>query len=138
MHVARLDDRDDFVSWFEATSPRIYGLAVHLMGDPGAAEEITIATYREAQRRGTHDPTPQLMALAHRRAVERLRINSAVGSSGRRRRRRQKTATAGCPPAVRWAYLEGLTLNQIAVRMGCTRAQAAVELSSQLRQFADR
>jgi len=71
---------------YDEVSPRIYGLVLRLVVDPQESEEITRETFAEIWRRSAaFDPHANnaaawMSAIAHRRAVERVRsrIASAV------------------------------------------------------------
>ncbi len=76
-----------FAELYDAVAPRVHGLAVRVLGDLHQAEEVTrevlLDVWRSASR---YDPSrgsalAWTMALAHRRAVDRVRS----GGAGRRR-----------------------------------------------------
>jgi RNA polymerase sigma-70 factor (ECF subfamily) len=74
---------------YDATSPTVYGLALRILADPPAAEEVTLEVYSQAFRQAqSYDPgrgTPWawLTMLARSRALDRLRADEP-----RRRRER--------------------------------------------------
>ncbi len=82
--VARLAEGDEsaLATLYDATSSLVYGLALRILRDEPAAEEVTIEVYMQALRQaGTYDPvrgTPWawLITLARSRALDRVRIES--------------------------------------------------------------
>jgi RNA polymerase sigma-70 factor (ECF subfamily) len=68
---------------YDLTSPQVYGLAVKILGDREAAEEVTLDVYTQVwkqahtydDKRGT--PGGWLMTLARTRAIDRFRAGSA-------------------------------------------------------------
>jgi RNA polymerase sigma-70 factor (ECF subfamily) len=80
-------DEQAFAELYDATSSRVYGLALRVVRDPAQAQEVTQEAYLETWRTaGRFDPTKGsaiswLMTIAHRKAVDRVR--SAEASSRR-------------------------------------------------------
>ncbi len=72
-------DQAAFAELFDATSPRLHGMVLRVLRNPGYSEETTQEVYlqiwRDAARydadRGS--PLAWMMTLAHRRAVDRVR-----------------------------------------------------------------
>jgi len=87
-------DASQLSSFYDATSRWVYGLALRILGDPGAAEEVTIDVYHQVWRSaGSYDPkkgSPNawLLTLARSRALDRLR-------SAAFRHRREKALAEG-------------------------------------------
>ncbi len=73
-----------FAELFDATSRRIYGLVLRIVGDPGFAEEIVQETYLQIWDRADGFDRSQgsalgwMLTIAHRRAVDRVRSESAA------------------------------------------------------------
>ncbi len=73
---------DALAALYDATAPLVHGLALRILGDRGAAEEVTADVYlqvwRQAVRydatRGT--PLAWLLMLARSRAIDRLRARA--------------------------------------------------------------
>ncbi len=66
-------------SLYDATSPRVYGLVLRIVGDRDLAQEVTLDVYhqawREARRFATERGSPEtwLLTIARSRAIDRLR-----------------------------------------------------------------
>ncbi|WP_024801686.1 ECF RNA polymerase sigma factor SigK [Nocardia sp. BMG51109] len=77
-------DRDAFTRFYRATNPRVFGLALRIVRNRTAAEEITqevylqvwSTAYRFDPKRAT--PIGWLMMIAHRRAVDRVRTEKTA------------------------------------------------------------
>lgn len=88
--LLRLSARGDqaaFAKLYDATSSRLYGLAVRVVRDPAQAQEVTQEAYLEVWRTAARfdsakgSATSWLMTIVHRKAVDRVR--SAEASSRR-------------------------------------------------------
>ncbi|PTR31503.1 RNA polymerase ECF family sigma subunit [Rhodococcus sp. OK519] len=72
-------DAAAFATFYDRTGPRVYGLVLRVLRDPGFSEETTQEVYLQVWKSaGTFDPDrgsplSWLMTLAHRRAVDRVR-----------------------------------------------------------------
>lgn len=72
-------DEAALAGFYDATCALVHGLAVRILGDAHAAEEVTIEVYHQVwQRSGDFDaargtPTAWLLAVARNRAIDRLR-----------------------------------------------------------------
>ncbi|MFI5775724.1 ECF RNA polymerase sigma factor SigK [Nocardia sp. NPDC051570] len=72
-------DREAFTEFYRATSPRVFGLAVRILRERTAAEEVTQEVYLQVwSLAGRYDeqrasPMGWLIMLTHRRAVDRIR-----------------------------------------------------------------
>lgn len=83
--LARVADGDAgaFGELYDITSPRVYGMALRVLRDPGYSEEVTQEVYLHVWKSAdTFNPhagsaLSWLMTLAHRRAVDRVRSESA-------------------------------------------------------------
>jgi RNA polymerase sigma-70 factor (ECF subfamily) len=68
---------------YDRTSPQVYGLALKILGDREAAEEVTLDVYTQVWRQAhTYDesrgtPGAWLMILARTRAIDRFRAGYA-------------------------------------------------------------
>ncbi|WP_067665079.1 ECF RNA polymerase sigma factor SigK [Nocardia miyunensis] len=77
-------DRESFTQFYRSTHDRVFGLALRVLRRPTVAEEITQEIYlyvwNEAARYdpGLSSPIGWLMMLTHRRAVDRVRIESST------------------------------------------------------------
>lgn len=80
-------DKDAFAELYDATSARVYGLAVRVVRDPAQAEEVAQESYLELWRGSARfDPArgsaiAWILTIVHRKAVDRVR--SAEASSRR-------------------------------------------------------
>ena len=80
-------DKDAFAELYDATSARVYGLAVRVVRDPAQAEEVAQESYLELWRGSARfDPDrgsaiSWILTIVHRKAVDRVR--SAEASSRR-------------------------------------------------------
>ena len=78
-------DQAAFARLYDATSSRIFGLAVRVVRDPAQAEEVTQEAFLEIWRTsGRFDPARGsplgwLLTIAHRKAVDRVRSAEAAG-----------------------------------------------------------
>nr|WP_231569519.1 sigma-70 family RNA polymerase sigma factor [Prescottella defluvii] len=72
-------DAEAFAHFYDLTGPRVYGLVLRVLRDPGFSEETTQEVYLQVWKSAaTFDPErgsplSWLMTLAHRRAVDRVR-----------------------------------------------------------------
>lgn len=82
-HSAR-GDRAAFADLYDATSRRVYGLALRVVRDPAQAEEVAQEAYLEIWRTASrYDPergsaVSWLLTIAHRKAVDRVRSAEAA------------------------------------------------------------
>jgi RNA polymerase sigma-70 factor, ECF subfamily len=140
-------DHDAFATLYDAIAPRAYGLVRRIVRDPALAEEITqdalVEVWRTAFRfdeeRGS--AVGWILAIAHHRAVDRVRAEQAAAD------RERRTGTASVPfdeviaevtarleheavrrclraltsiqrEAILLAYYGGLTYRDVAERLG--------------------
>ncbi|MET9214737.1 MULTISPECIES: ECF RNA polymerase sigma factor SigK [unclassified Nocardia] len=79
-------DRTAFAEFYRATSPRVFGLALRVVRNHGAAEDIAQEVFLQAwSLAGEYDagkasPIGWLMMLTHRRAVDRVRAEQSATS----------------------------------------------------------
>src|SRR5262245_9809291 len=77
-HMAR-GDTAALGTLYDAMAPTVYGLALRILGDRGAAEEVTADTFVQCRRQATsYDPArggplAWLLMLARSRALDRRR-----------------------------------------------------------------
>jgi RNA polymerase sigma-70 factor (ECF subfamily) len=77
-------DQPAFARLYDATSSRIFGLAVRVVRDPAQAEEVTQEAFLEIWRSsgrfdpGRGSPLAWLLTIAHRKAVDRVRSAEAT------------------------------------------------------------
>ncbi len=77
-------DQDAFGSLYDQSSPRVYGLALRILGDFAVAEEVTLDVYVQVWQqakaydasRGT--PMGWLVTLTRSRAIDRMRSGAAT------------------------------------------------------------
>ncbi len=78
-------DEAAFARLYDATAPRLYGLALRVVRDPAQAQEVTQEAYLEIWRTASRfDPASGgaqgwLLTILHRRAVDRVRSAEAAG-----------------------------------------------------------
>ncbi|MEV0332729.1 ECF RNA polymerase sigma factor SigK [Nocardia sp. NPDC050717] len=77
-------DRRAFAEFYRATSPRVFGLALRVVRNHGAAEDIAQEVFLQVwSLAGEYDaskasPIGWLMMLTHRRAVDRVRAEQSA------------------------------------------------------------
>jgi RNA polymerase sigma-70 factor (ECF subfamily) len=77
-HIARGDQRA-FAALYDATSAFVYGLALRILREQSAAEEVTIDVYMQVYRQASHydsrrgTPSAWLLTLTRSRAIDTLR-----------------------------------------------------------------
>jgi RNA polymerase sigma-70 factor (ECF subfamily) len=147
MHRVAAGDQDAFATLYDAIAPRAYGLIRRIVRDPALAEEVTqdalVEVWRTASRfdRKRGSVVGWILAIAHHRAVDRVRAEQAAAD------RERRTGTAGAPfdeviaevtarleqqavrrclqaltgiqrEAILLAYYGGLTYRDVAERLG--------------------
>lgn len=76
-------DAEAFAKFYDVTCDRVYGMVIRVLCDRGYSEEVTQEVYLQVWRSaGGYDPElgsaiSWLITLAHRRAVDRVRSESA-------------------------------------------------------------
>ncbi len=87
LRLAARGDQEAFAALYDATSSRVYGLALRVVRDPAQAEEVVQEAFLDVWRTSSRfDPDrgsalSWLMTICHRKAVDRVR--SAEASSRR-------------------------------------------------------
>ncbi len=87
LKLAARGDKQAFAELYDATSPRLYGLAVRVVRDPSQAEEVAQEAFLEVWRTSSRFDTDRgsamswMLTICHRKAVDRVR--SAEASSRR-------------------------------------------------------
>jgi len=83
LRAAARGDQQSFASLYDATSARVYGLALRVVRDPAQAEEVTQEAFLEVWKTSTRfDPDrgsamSWLLTICHRKAVDRVRSAEA-------------------------------------------------------------
>lgn len=145
---AATGDRAAFADLYDRTSPRVYGMVLRVLRDRGYSEEVTQEVYlqvwREADRFRADQGSPLawILTIAHRRAVDRVRSETAATTratryglrdivpvdeavedevvlrdDGRRIRLCMTTLSTLQSEAVTLAYYDGLTYREVAERL---------------------
>lgn len=138
-----LADRDAFASLYRQTSPKLFGICLRILKDRGEAEEALQEVYVKIWYRadrflaGEAAPMSWLAAIARNQAIDRLRARKPVAnaiddaydladpaqdpersamirSEGRRIEACLKELEADRAEAVRRAYVEGLSYQELA------------------------
>jgi len=72
-------DESALASLYDSSSRLVYGLALRILGDPGAAEEVTLDVYLQVWRQANRFDSDRgrvstwLIAMARSRAIDKLR-----------------------------------------------------------------
>ena len=84
LELAGAGDLDAFARFYDLLSPRAYGLALRVLRDPGFAEETVQEVFLQVWKQAS-DYRPSLgsvqswvLTITHRRAVDRVRAESAA------------------------------------------------------------
>ena len=141
-------DAQAFADFYDRTGDRVYGMVLRVLRDPGYSEETTQEVYLQVWRSASNfdpasgSPLSWLITLAHHRAVDRVRSETAstrrditygVGQysstfdsvSEEAGRRETSAAVIGCLGQLRdvqresvdLAYYHGLTYREVAERL---------------------
>lgn len=84
LHRVAGGSTEDFATLYDQTAPRVYGLVLRVLRDPGYSEETTQEIYLEVWRRADRYDASKgsvlawLLAMAHRRAVDRVRAEQSA------------------------------------------------------------
>lgn len=145
LELVATGDRTAFADLYDRTGPRVYGMVLRVLRDPGYSEEVTQEVYlqvwREASRFSADQGSPMswMLTIAHRRAVDRVRSETAAAGRENRYGRRElvdlgenvedevltreaamrarrclSTLTDLQAEAVSLAYYDGLTYREVA------------------------
>ncbi|MBU2693702.1 ECF RNA polymerase sigma factor SigK [Pimelobacter sp. 30-1] len=77
-------DKTAFAELYDATAPRVHGLAVRVVRDPAQAEEVTQEVFLEIWRQASRYDAARgsalawMMTITHRKAVDRVRSAEAA------------------------------------------------------------
>lgn len=146
-------DEDALARLYDTTSRTVFGLVLRILGDPSAAEEVTLDVYTQVwrqaarydPRRGT--PSAWLLTIARSRAIDRFRSSeqtrkrteplSAVEVRASSGSRPDETASEAERGALVREALEGLPREQrdvieLAYFRGLSHSEIAAELSQPL------
>lgn len=148
--LRRVADRDvdAFARLYDQTRARVFGLVLRVLRDPGYSEETTQEVYLQIWRgAGAYDPSmgsavAWILAVAHRRAVDRVRAEQAATDRDARYGARdvepardvvadaalardERDRVLGCLDAltdaqrqcIELAYYQGLTYAQVSQRL---------------------
>lgn len=79
MTLTAEDNQAAFSTLYNRSSPRVFGLALRILGDQAAAEEVTLDVFLQVWRKASgFDPTrvssvAWTLTIARSRAIDRLR-----------------------------------------------------------------
>ncbi|MEJ7794945.1 MAG: sigma factor [Nocardioides sp.] len=141
-------DRQAFVTLYDATSSRSYGLAVRVLDDETLAADVTQAAYRQLwTQSGRFDPTRDsaiswILTMVHRRAVSAVRhVRSAGARILPKLAGTELTAMDAListeREAVELAYFEGYTHSDVARVSGVTAGTAQSRIRDGLLTLRD-
>ena len=97
-------DEAAFAQLYDATSRRVYGMALRVVRDPAQAEEVTQEAFLEIWRTASRfdadrgSPLSWLLTIAHRKAVDRVRSAEAQRAATRRTTSATTRSTTTPPP----------------------------------------
>lgn len=80
-------DEEALGALYDQTSPQVFGLALWVLDDPAAAEEVTLDVYMQVWRKARQfdqergKPIVWLAVLTRSRAIDRLRVGKAERAS---------------------------------------------------------
>ncbi len=83
LRLSARGDQQAFAELYDATSSRVFGLAVRVVRDPAQAEEVTQEAFLEVWRTASRFDSDRgsalswLMTICHRKAVDRVRSAEA-------------------------------------------------------------
>jgi RNA polymerase sigma-70 factor, ECF subfamily len=161
-------DATAFAQFYDATKARVFGLVRRVLRDHGYSEETTQEVYVQVWRTATrYDPREGsalawLMTMAHRRAVDRVRAESAAtrreyrygattvepaadvvaDTAMTREEARQVVDCLGAltelqRQAIEMAYYDGLTYPQVAQRLSTSLGTIKSRIRDGLRNLRD-
>ena len=103
-------DEAAFAELYDATSARVYGLALRVVRDPAQAQEVTQEAYLEIWRTARRfDPAKGsaiswLMTITHRKAVDRVRSAEAASRRDTAYHEANQRSTTTRPPRPRGSF----------------------------------
>ncbi|WP_169812540.1 sigma-70 family RNA polymerase sigma factor [Nocardia acidivorans] len=148
-------DREAFVRFYRSTHDRVFGLALRIVRTRAAAERVTEEVYLQVWEiagqydRRANSPIGWLVALTHRRAVDRVRGESrscagavppqhrlsgidawpaAAAPRSRRRMPNVDALTAAQRETLSLTYYGGRTYSEVAEQLGLSSADIALRL----------
>ena len=158
----------DFATLYDRTASRVYGLVLRVLRDTGYSEETTQEVYLEVWRNaGKYDPAKGsalawLLAMAHRRAVDRVRAEHAAGLRESRygaasaepaadvvvdavivgdEQQRVVECLGGLPEkhreCVELTYYTGLTYREVSERLSVTTSTIKTRMQDALRRLRE-
>ncbi len=118
-------DRKAFAELYDATAPRLFGLALRLLPEPSDAMDVVTSSYVDIWREARHFDPARGSALAwmtaalHTRAVARLRQEGGAAGSGRAAAPVRPAHPEGSAhrSAMSLTYYEGRTHTETAAEM---------------------
>jgi RNA polymerase sigma-70 factor (ECF subfamily) len=130
-------DQEALAALYDATAAQVNGLALRILGDRGAAEEVTADVYlqvwRQAERydpaRGA--PLSWMLTMARSRAIDRRRAAAGVGEASEPLRRALEVPSDAPGPEESSAVAE----RRRAVRAALSRLAAAQRRALELAYF---
>ncbi|KAB2813289.1 sigma-70 family RNA polymerase sigma factor [Pimelobacter simplex] len=84
LNRAARGDKAAFAELYDATAPRVHGLALRVVRDPAQAEEVTQEVFLEVWRQASRYDAARgsalawMMTITHRKAVDRVRSAEAT------------------------------------------------------------
>jgi RNA polymerase sigma-70 factor (ECF subfamily) len=157
--LLRLSSRGDqaaFARLYDATAPRVLGLAVRVVRDPAQAEEVTQEAFLEIWRTAARfdpdrgSPLGWMLTIVHRKAVDRVRAAEASARRDRAYHDRNQpvdhdsTAEAAHAhltevqrEAVSLAYLGGYTHTEVATMLDLPVGTAKTRIRDGLIRLRD-
>ncbi|WP_435200342.1 sigma factor [Janibacter sp. GS2] len=146
--LRRVAESDEvaFAALYDATTPRLFGLALRVLTDASRATEVTEDAYLEIwQLAAQFDPrrisaTAWMVGIVHRRAVDRLRSDAGTGATHHPDDRLHASPCPETAPhdwarfspehreALEMTYFGGYTYTQLAEAIGVSPAAAAARL----------
>ncbi|GAB3756136.1 sigma-70 family RNA polymerase sigma factor [Yimella radicis] len=158
-------DQDAFARTYDLASTRVYGMVLRVLRDEALTEEVTQEVFLEIWQkassfRGGGTAWGWVLAIAHRRAVDRVRsveaarrrderyanepVGAAVGpedtvvaaETGLAVRQCLETLSAVQRHAIELAYWAGLTQHQIAEKLGAPLGTVKSRVRDGLRELA--
>lgn len=142
-----LRDRKAFAELYERSAPKLFGICLRILRDRSEAEEALQEVYVKIWQRadryvsGDTDPMSWLAAIARNQAIDRIRVrrptavdideaydladaratpeeNAVLSSEGRRIENCMNELEPDRASAVRRAYVEGVTYEELAEMFG--------------------
>jgi len=113
---------------YQDTSAKLFGVCLRILNDRSEAEDVLQEVYVTVWRKAASfdpsraSPITWLVAIARNRAIDRLRASAIDMVLQGEQHARLKTCLGELEErhaeAIRWAFLDGVTYEQLAERMG--------------------